>query len=84
MRPDAAGDASHTPQGEVTVVYRNYKGETTCRRILPYRIWFGPTEWHPEPQWVMEALDLDKDVLRTFAMRDILDFDPSRTASSLT
>ncbi len=34
----------------IEIVYRNYRGETALRRIVPSHIWFGGTEWHPEPQ----------------------------------
>ena len=39
--------------------------------ILPERIWFGSTDWHPEPQWLMDAWDLDKGTIRSFALCDI-------------
>lgn len=61
----------------VTIRYRNYRGETAIRHIRPSHIWFGSTSWHPEPQWVLEAIDLDKDAPRSFAMSDILNFDCS-------
>jgi predicted DNA-binding transcriptional regulator YafY len=61
---------------EVRIVYRNYRGEVAKRRIIPGRIWFGGTEWHPEPQWLLDAVDLEKGATRSFALRDIVDFDP--------
>ena len=59
----------------VQILYRNYRGETAMRTVRPSRIWFGTTDWHPEPQWLMEAVDLDKGAERSFALRDILRFD---------
>lgn len=56
----------------VKIIYRNWKGITSERNILPERIWWGSTEWHPEPQWMMRALDLDKSEIRNFAMQDVL------------
>lgn len=56
----------------VKIIYRNWKGVTGERTILPERIWWGSTEWHPEPQWMMRAFDLDKTEIRNFAMVDIL------------
>lgn len=56
---------------QVTILYTNYRGETATRLILPEKIWFGSTEWHPEPQWFLEALDIEKQAVRSFAMRDI-------------
>jgi predicted DNA-binding transcriptional regulator YafY len=55
----------------VTIVYTNYKGKTGVRRIIPKSIFFGHNEWHIEDQWLMNALDLDKNADRTFAMKDI-------------
>jgi hypothetical protein len=55
----------------VPILYTNYRGETALRRIHPKRIWFGGTDWHPENQWLMDADDVDRDVERTFAMKDI-------------
>jgi len=55
----------------VRVLYTNYRGETALRTIVPERMYFGSTEWHPEPQWLLEALDLEKGQNRTFAMKDV-------------
>lgn len=56
---------------EVRILYTNYRGETFVRRVVPLRLYFGATEWHPEEQWLLEARDLDKDNNRSFAMKDI-------------
>jgi len=55
----------------VRILYKNYKGETGYRNIMPEKIWFGSTEWHPEKQWLLDAQDLEKKSLRNFAMKDI-------------
>ena len=81
MRPEAEATAVTYPE-QVTIRYRNYKGETAWRRIVPQRIWFGSTRWHPESQWIMEAIDLDKNSLRSFALRDVLEFDSSDRIAS--
>lgn len=59
----------------VTIDYANYRGERSLRRIVPERIWFGATSWHPEPQWLLEAYDVDRDAYRSFAVRDIYSFE---------
>ena len=59
------------PAARVSIDYTNYKGERKIRIILPQMIWFGHTEHHPEHQWILEAWDLEKNALRSFAMRDI-------------
>lgn len=55
----------------VKICYTNYKGETSIRDIIPIKIWFGKTEWHPEKGWLMDAYDIDKKAERSFAMKDI-------------
>lgn len=59
------------------ILYRNYRGDVSVRRVRPERIWFGSTEWHREEQWMMDAVDLDKGAHRSFALRDVLEFDYS-------
>lgn len=59
------------PKESVQIVYTNYRGETAVRKIHPKRIWFGSTKWHPEEQWLLDALDLEKMADRSFALRDI-------------
>ncbi len=56
---------------KVRIRYTNYRGETAMRIIVPKRIWFGATEWHPEPQWLLDALDVEKNADRSFALKDI-------------
>lgn len=57
--------------GTVTFTYRNWRGVTARRRAVFEALFFGTTEWHPEPQWLIGALDLDEGGLRTFALRDM-------------
>lgn len=57
--------------GEVEpLTYTNWRGETSVRTIQPQYIWFGATEWHPDPQWLLTAFDLEKDAERDFALKD--------------
>ncbi len=58
----------------VKIIYTNWKGETAERTIRPIELWFGETEYHPEAQWLLRALDLDKNEERNFAMKDIKDW----------
>lgn len=57
----------------LTIRYRNYKGVESTRRIIPLRPWYGSTSFHPTIQWLLDATDVDKGELRTFAFRDILE-----------
>lgn len=63
---------------EVTIDYTNFRGERALRRIRPLRIEFKATEWHQDPQWILEAIDLDKEAVRSFAMDDIRTWIPVR------
>lgn len=56
----------------VTFLYRNHRGEEALRRVRPIRLWFGSTCYHPEPQWLLEAFDVDRMATRSFAMSNIL------------
>lgn len=53
--------------------YKNHRGETSRRRVRPSYIAFEATEWHPDPQWILWGMDLDKRMSRGFAMKDITD-----------
>ena len=55
----------------VEILYTNWKGETGIRKIIPKKIWFGRTKWHPEDQWLLHAVDVEKNEMRDFAMKDI-------------
>lgn len=74
-------DLSHV----VTIRYTNYRGETADRRIVPRMLRFAATEWHPEPQWLLDAFDIDKGSPRslnessTFDERVYLRFRPAGT-----
>ncbi|MBR7652707.1 MULTISPECIES: hypothetical protein [Brucella] len=52
------------------ITYTNYRGETAERNITPKRVWYGISDWHPEPQWFLTAFDHDKNADRDFALRD--------------
>jgi hypothetical protein len=64
---------------DIHIDYTNYRGERAIRLVRPIEggIYVGTTEHHPEPQWLMRAVDVKRDVERTFAMRDIHAFDCS-------
>lgn len=51
--------------------YTNYAGKYGIRTVEPIRIYFGATEWHPEPQWFLEAFDIEKQAVRDFAFSGI-------------
>lgn len=54
--------------------YTNWEGKTAVRKIQPIEIWYGKTEWHPEEQWLLKAIDIEKNEERDFALKDIIKF----------
>lgn len=51
--------------------YTNYRGERAIRRVNPLLCSVKSTKYHPEVQMILTAVDLDKRVIRDFAVRDI-------------
>lgn len=56
----------------VKILYTNWKGETRERIILPISIEYKSTSWHKEEQWILIAMDIEKNEIRNFAIKDIL------------
>ncbi|MEX0594487.1 MAG: hypothetical protein WD157_00070 [Patescibacteria group bacterium] len=61
----------YRPEEVVTITYTNYRGETGERQIVPRKLWFGSTPYHPEKLWLLDAFDIGKQADRTFAVKDI-------------
>jgi hypothetical protein len=66
------------PSEPVWIDYTNYRGERAWRRIREVRRYWGSTEYHPEHQELMDAIDLERGVEWTFAVNDIHDMRPDR------
>ena len=60
----------------VHIDYVNYRGERGRREIIPHRIEWSSSQWHPEPQWLLVAFDCQKNEMRSFAMKDIASWAP--------
>lgn len=56
---------------EALIDYTNWKGQRAERTILPLQLWYGTTEQHPEPQWIVRAVDSEKQLLRDFTLHTI-------------
>lgn len=72
MAPDPRDEKYAT-----TILYRNHRGEVSERRIAPAYSFYGSTEHHLNPQWFLQVFDFDRQAERSFAMRDILSWDPT-------
>lgn len=60
----------------VRIDYTNYKNIRTTRLIIPLNIDFRANDFHPEPQWLITGIDVDRNVTRSFAMKDIHSWEP--------
>lgn len=61
---------------DVTFTYTNWKGETRQRKAYFIKFFMGSNEWHPETQWLVIGMDLEKQAERTFALKDISNLEP--------
>jgi predicted DNA-binding transcriptional regulator YafY len=64
----------YNPKHTVWIRYKNYRGETADRRIVPKQIRFASTPWHVEEQWLLDAFDIGKQAERSFALKDVLEW----------
>jgi len=64
------------PDAEPTMqfTYKNHRGDIALRTVTSVTVFHGTTEYYPEPQWLMRAMDQDRGEERVFAMANILDF----------
>lgn len=53
--------------------YTNYRGERGRKRIRVLRVDFGRNEYHPTPGILVVAVDLERDVERTYAASGLHD-----------
>jgi hypothetical protein len=59
---------------QVILDYTNYRGERAIRKVVPVEnaFWFGTLDpYHPEPQWLVNVWDVDKQAHRTYAVCNI-------------
>lgn len=60
---------------EIVFFYRNWRGECGYRKIRGApTFWYGTSPYHKGPQWFIKAYDADKDDVRDFAVKDIIEF----------
>ena len=76
--------ASRLESGEAArdlacILYQNWRGETAWRVIRPLRVEFGTAlPWHPDPTWLLQAVDVGIGVERSFAMHRVREWRPWR------
>lgn len=66
-------EATTSAERRVQIDYTNHAGVRQIRQIVPVGsgIRFDISQWHPERQWLLDAYDVGKDDMRTFAVKDI-------------
>lgn len=69
------------PNREVIIDYTNWRGVRAERRIIPLGYCsFENNEWHPDTQWLLEAVDIESRQVRNFAMSNIHSWRPATKA----
>lgn len=66
----------------VVIDYTNWRGERSTRRIIPKQLLFQATTWHPDEQWLIRALDLDKGEARLFALSGVHSWEPIKKSAA--
>lgn len=59
---------------DVLIDYTNWRGQRSWRRVRPVSLRFDSNQWHPEPQWLILAVDLESggdDEMRYFAAKNV-------------
>jgi len=58
----------------IEIKYKNWKGKTSNRIIIPIKLWYGMSKFHEDKQWFLRAYDVNKLDKREFAVKDILEY----------
>lgn len=66
----SVADSIPFPAG-VFIDYTNWRGERRERLIIPCFRWFGSTPYHQTAQWLIDAYDVEKGQMRSFAEKGI-------------
>lgn len=56
---------------DVEIDYTNHAGERRVRRIKPLRLRFGTTPKQDVARYVIDGIDLERNVERSFTVREI-------------
>jgi hypothetical protein len=60
----------HSLDAVVRVHYRNWRGEERTREVRPISLRYGRTDWHPNDQWLLLAVDEEDARTKEFALKD--------------
>ncbi|MCG8150641.1 hypothetical protein GUY44_09130 [Pimelobacter simplex] len=59
----------------LTILFTDSTGVNRERSVIPQRVWFGCTEWYPQEQWLLDAYDTERHVVRSFSLAAIHGFE---------
>lgn len=68
---DSSTDPNDPDRTPVEIEYTNWKGERSTRLIYVYQFYWGVSEYHPTPGYLIHGWDLEKQATRTFSMKGI-------------
>jgi predicted DNA-binding transcriptional regulator YafY len=66
------------PPTDVTIDYTNHAGIRAVRVIRPLRLRYGTTPKQDTPRWLVDAIDVERDVERSFSLHDIHSWQESK------
>lgn len=58
----------------ISFKYKNWKGETSIRNVIFKGLSYGNNKYHIDDQFLMNGFDLEKLADRTYAVKDISEF----------
>lgn len=56
---------------KISFLYLNHRGKIGTRKVIYDGVRYGTSEWHKEPQWLLKGIDIDRNQIREFAMKDM-------------
>lgn len=68
---DDPSSATPAQNEAVEIVYTDGRGRRAVHHILPIDIVFDSNQFNPEPQWHLEAFDMEAGEPLFFAIKDI-------------
>ncbi len=63
---------ANTQFRKMSFTYKNWRGVTERRVVVPKEVRYGATEWHPEPCYLLHAMDTKRKAFRDFKISDIV------------
>lgn len=79
MRGAALITVEHHSFRVVVFMYKNYRGETSERYVVPMHVYYGYSDWHSSKdgnrELLLDAFCMDRMEKRTFLVDNIIGYD---------